>query len=371
LAEVSSWLAPDGGLRRQSPRFGEAASVPCFDASSSSPRLGRSESILMSSKAHLWSRILASDSWVLGLSVVYFLAVWPFAPDLANPENFELILSNMMPLAAVAIGQTLVVITGGIDLSVTAITALTSVAGAGAMVGLGFEGPAALLVGALVMVSVGAAVGAVNGLTAVRLSMPPFMVTLTTMMGFSGLAVYLTRSRGIPGLPDSLAVLSQESIGFIPLAVFVVAPLAIGAHVLLTKTRSGRNLYALGHNKSAARISGVPVTSTIILAYVCCGICAAVGSLLYTGRLETGSPVMGQRIFLDVIGAAVIGGASLFGGKGSVKGTVFGVLFITLIDNSLNILGFSSFTVLMAKGSVILLAALLDVVRARRTGGGR
>ena len=116
-------------------------------------------------------------------------------------------------------------------------------------------------------------------------------------------------------------------------------------------------------------MSGVPVERVVVFAYVACALCAAVASILYTARLETGSPVLGQRILLDVIGAVVIGGTSLFGGRGSVRGTVYGALFITLLDNGLNLMGLSSFSVLMVKGTVILVAALVDAIRERLEQG--
>lgn len=317
----------------------------------------------------LW---MASDLWVLALSVAYFLLLLPLAPDLGRPSNLQLIFSNALPLSAVALGQTLVLVAGGIDLSVTSIIALCSVSGAWAMTGWGLSGGAAFAVGALVMGLVGVLVGVANGQAVTRLGMPPFMVTLATMMFGGGLAIWATRSRGIPGLPEPLAVFAQEGLGPLPWAALLVVPLILAAHFVLSRTVLGRWLYAVGANAKAARVSGVPVDAVIRTSYVLCGVCAAAGALLYTGRLETGSPVLGQRIFLDVIGAAVIGGTSLLGGRGSVLGTVFGVLFITLIDNSLNILGLSSFTILMAKGGVILLAAWADVARARRArrGGG-
>lgn len=345
----------DGSLSVQAP----GVSSSSVNSSSSRPRPA-------------WVRLLSNDAGVLALAVTYFVALLPVAPDLANPENLQLILSNMLPLLAVVLGQTFVLITGGIDLSVTSTIALASVTGAMAMVSpaVGLTGVPAVLLGALVMLLVGAAVGAVNGLAVTRLSMPPFMVTLASMMFVSGVAIWLTRSNGVPGLPEAMAVVAQESFAFVPYALLLVAPLALLAHGLLGRSLFGRWSFAVGRNLKAARVSGVPVARTTLLAYVLCGMCAAVAAFLYTGRLETGSPVLGQRIFLDVIGAAVIGGVSLFGGKGSVAGAVYGVSFITVIDNSLNILGFSSFTVLMAKGAVILLAALFDAIRTRRTGRG-
>jgi ribose transport system permease protein len=316
----------------------------------------------------LGQRVLASDAWMLLLSVAYFLVVLPFAPDLANAENFALVLSSMLPLFAVTVGQTFVLITGGIDLSVTSIVALASVTGAWVMTSWGLSPVVAMLAGVVAMVVVGAGLGLVNGLAITRLAMPPFMVTLATMMFGSGFALWATRSNAIPGLPEGFNAFAQDGLGFVPQALMLIAPLGVLAHVVLARTMYGQRLIAVGMNARAARVSGVPVSRTVLAAYVVCGIGAAIGAILYTGRLETGSPVMGQRIFLDVIGAAVLGGTSLFGGKGSVVGTLYGVLLITLIDNSLNLLGFSSFTVLMAKGTVILLAALLDAVRSRRLG---
>jgi len=316
-------------------------------------------------------RVFAYETWVLALSILYFLVLLPFAPDLGNLENLELIVHNMLPLCAVAIGQTLVLLTGGIDLSVTSIIALCSVGGAWSMTTWGLPGGLDFVVGSFVMLAIGAFVGWLNGMAITRLSMPPFMVTLATMMFGSGFAVYLTRSNGIPGLPHSLAVFSQEGIGPIPYALLVVAPVGILCHGFLGKTKAGRWLFAVGANGRAAQISGVPVKRVTLLAYGLCGVLAALSAVLYTGRLETGSPVLGQRVFLDVIGATVIGGTSLFGGRGSVLGTVYGVLFITLIDNSLNILGLSNFTILMIKGTVILFAALGDGLRRRRLGAGR
>lgn len=316
------------------------------------------------SRAKLWS----SEYWVLLLSIAYFIALMPFTPGFSSPANISNIFFNMLPLLIVAVGQTFVLITGGIDLSAASVVSLSSVAGAlvmsadrGALGGSVWATPAAVLV----MLAVGLLIGLFNGAAVTRLHMPPFIVTLTTMMFFSGFAVWLTQSRTIYGLPESFNAIGQSSLYFIPYALIVTTILVIIGHVMLSRTLWGRWLYAVGGNVKAANISGVPVGLTIKLAYAASGMCAALAAVLYTGRIETGSPVLGQRILLDVIGAAVIGGTSLFGGKGKIIWTVFGVLFLTLIDNSLNMLGLSYFTVMMVKGSVILLAALLDALRSR------
>ena len=310
----------------------------------------------------------AAEYQVLSLCLLWFLASIPFTPGLTSSNNISNIFSNLLPLLIVATGQTIVLITGGIDLSVTSVMALGSVTGALVMSGdQGLFGGSvwAAPTGLAAMLLTGALIGWLNGAAITRLGMPPFMVTLTTMMFASGLAIWLTKSKTIYNLPPAFNAIGKGSLFFIPYALLVTALLVVTAHVLLNRSLHGRWLYACGHNARAAEISGVPVSQTVTLAYVISGVCAAVAAVLYTGRLETGSPVLGQRLLLDVIGAAVIGGASLFGGRGKIVWTLYGVLFLTLIDNTLNLAGHSHFTIMMVKGGVILLAALLDVWRKR------
>jgi ribose/xylose/arabinose/galactoside ABC-type transport system permease subunit len=304
--------------------------------------------------------------WGVALACgAYLLALAPFVPGFLSAANLGDVLSNFLPLLAVSLGQTLVLIAGGIDLSVTATIALASVAGARVMTESGGVLPGSTALGIVAMLAVGLGVGLANGLAVARLRMPPFLATLAVMTFVSGLAIWWTRSQGVSGLPASFRVLGGSVFGAVPVSLLVVAPVAFGAHVVLSRTVLGRWLYAVGGNARTARVSGVPVERVLVLAYAACGLCAAVAAVLYSARLETGSPVLGQRIFLDVIGGAVIGGTSLFGGRGTVRGTAFGVLFITLVDNSLNLAGLSSFMVLMVKGAVILAAAVLDALRER------
>jgi ribose/xylose/arabinose/galactoside ABC-type transport system permease subunit len=300
--------------------------------------------------------LLRSDAFVPMLCAVYALAVATFTPGFVSAENALNVLSNMLPLLIVAAGQTVVVVTGGIDLSVTSTIAMASTLGALAMTSWDSS-----LAGIAVMLALGIGIGLLNGAAIAALRMPPFIVTLTTMMFFSGFAIWTTKSNSVPGLPRSFTAGGTDILLVLPLAAATVA----AAQLLLTRTRFGQWLYAAGRSQKTAVASGVPVGRTIAGAYAISGCFAAIAGALYTARLETGSPVLGQRILLDVIAAVVIGGTSLFGGRGSVLWTVWGVLFITLVDNSLNLLGVSNFTVLFAKGIVILLAALLDTVRTR------
>ncbi len=312
--------------------------------------------------------VVASEYLILALCALYFAAMAPWVDGFASAGNLGNMFIYMLPLLVVATGQTIVLITAGIDLSVTSIIALASVTGAmvingdtGVLAGNALATP----VGVLIMLSVGGAIGLLNGLLITRFRMPPFIVTLTAMMFFSGFAIWLTKSKSIYNLPAGFLLLGKS----LWLAGGVTLLVALGGHLLLTRTLLGRWLYAVGHNPKAALISGVPVNRVLVLTYVICGLCAGVAAVLITGRLETGSPVHWQRNLLDIIGATVIGGTSLYGGRGKVLWTVFGVLFLTLIDNSLNLLNLSHFTIMMVKGGVILLAALLDAVRNRMLGG--
>lgn len=346
------------------------------------------------SPAALGRRLLLSDYFVLYLSVAYLLILALFVPNLLTSDNLESVLTNMWPLLVIAIGQTFVLIGAGIDLSQTAVMGLVSVIGAalitqgvapdifekapiyGVLVdssgGLLNGVPGQLVIAVVVMAAVGGLVGLVNGSAVTRLQMPPFMVTLVTLTFFGAVAIWLTKSERVGGLPLSYLDLSELDIGGLalgPLKVTYAFLIALGvglvAHGLLAKTVFGRWLYAVGTNASAARISGVPVARTLTLTYVISGACAGLGGLMYSSQLGIGQPGFDSNILLDIIGASVIGGTSLFGGKGKVLWTVFGVFFYALLANTLDLLDVAFYTVTIIKGAVILGAVLLDTARGR------
>jgi len=282
-----------------------------------------------------------------------------------------------MPLLVLAIGQTFVVLIAGIDLSIASTAAIGSVVAASLMTGDGglFAGSAfAVPAGIATFLVVGVCVGTLNGFCVARLGMPSFIVTLVSQMFLSGLAVWFTSivstSVSIGNLPLAFTVIGRGGIAGVPYAFLLCAAVAIGAHWLLRFTLLGKWLYAVGTNPQAARVSGVPVSRVVWLAFILSSFCAAVAAIIYTGRLETGTPNLGQRVFLDVIGAVVIGGVSLFGGKGKITWVIFGVLFLSVIDKGLQLLGVSLFVVFAVKGGVILAAAVLDALRNRLLVGG-
>lgn len=221
--------------------------------------------------------------------------------------------------------------------------------------------PLAVPLGVFAMLAIGALLGLANGLAVTLLRMPPFIVTLTAMMFWSGAAIWLTASQNIHNLPPAFNFLGAN----LESALALTAVWAGIAHLMLARSLWGRWLYAAGHNPKAAKISGVPLTGVTISAYMVSGFSAGLASVLFTAQAETGSPVLAQKLLLDIIGATVIGGTSLFGGKGKILWTLFWVLFIKLIDNSLNLLDFSYFSIMIVKGAIILFAAVLDSIRSK------
>lgn len=282
----------------------------------------------------------------------------PFVEGLLSGDNLHSIIASLIPLFILAVAQTLVLISGGIDLSLTAVLALSSVAGAAVM-----QSGASAPVAVAAMLLIGAGIGGANGVAVAALRMPPFMVTLISLTLFSGLAIWFTRSKNIAGLTPGFLVLGKN----LAAAASTAAICGTAIHLVLRYTVFGRWLYACGLNRRTARASGVPVGRVTVGVYIAAGILAAVSSVIYTARLETGSPVLGQRQLLDVVGAAVIGGASLMGGRGGVLSALGGALLFTILDNALNLVGLRHFQIMMVKGVVILAAATLDSRRIRPT----
>lgn len=303
---------------------------------------------------------------VLALTAAAGLLFATAAPGFASAGNVEAILTSAVPLMLLAAGQTFVLVSSGIDLSSPFIVGLASVVGGLAMTSgadAGSVGGMASTAGVASMLLVGAAAGALNGASVGWLRMPPFMVTLTSGMFAGGLAVLLARAGAdaetIFGLPAAFVALGGNGL----VAVGVTAAATLLAHGALAGTLFGRQLRATGYNARAAYASGIPVARVTGAAYVVSGLFAALAGVLLTGHLETASPTHGRQLLLDVIGATVIGGTSLAGGRGSVAGTALGVLFLAVLGNGLTLLNLSDFVITIVKGSIILGAALLDAWR--------
>ena len=336
-------------------------------------------------------RMFLSQYFILILSILIFLVMWPVNPNIASPRALMNILENLLPLFIIAIGQMYVLIIGdgGIDLSQPSIIGMTSVIGAIFLTNsvnelklgssvlwgtlLGPDGgpfansPLATPVAILIMIIIGVLIGSINGFCIAKFKMPPFMVTLVTKELFLYIAIWLTQSFNITGLPDSFIEIGRGSIWTIPYVLIIAAVMGVIASIILKRTVLGKWLYATGINSRTARVSGVPTNRVIIFAYAFSGFCCAVGSIIYSGRLLQGSPTLCRAMLLDIIGATVIGGTSMFGGRGRVSGVLIGCLFFALMGTVLNLLRLSPFIINMVKGLFILTVALLDVIRLRRS----
>jgi ribose/xylose/arabinose/galactoside ABC-type transport system permease subunit len=341
--------------------------------------LAKSPAGTWSRPARLLRRVLFSEYLVLYLTLLYIAAMWPFVPQILDPTNLKDIFLQILPLYIAAIGLMLVLMVAQIDLSATSIMAMACVVGASIMTRDGgyLAGQAFAPVAAIVaFVAVGLAIGALNGVCTAYFGMPSFLVTLTTMMFFSGSAIWYTAAHtssgsSIGALPASFIALGYGGVLGIPYAAALTLAIAVGVHLALSRSVFGRWVFAVGLNPRAAAVSGVPVKPVIVGAFVLSGLLSAIAAIVYTGRLEAGTPILGQRILLDVIGAAVIGGVSLFGGSGKVTGVFLGVLFLSVVDNGLQLLGLSLSSVYAIKGGVILFAAVTDALRHRVREGMR
>jgi ribose transport system permease protein len=300
-----------------------------------------------------------------------FSAVRVFPPPAYRGSNFLKtdnllnIANQIAVIALIAIGVTLVIITGGIDLSVGSLIAVSAVVATLAIRKMGADsaGPSAQLLGALAGVAVCAAVGLVNGLTITIFRIPPFIVTLAMMLVGSGLAFIFSQGQSVYQVPESFTWLGRGAFSGIPIAVILMLALYLVAHVMLSRSRVGRYIYAVGSNRQAARLSGVPVNRVLVLVYAISGALAGLGGVVMASQLRSGSPTYGQMYELYVIAAVVVGGASLSGGKGTVFGTLVGALIIAVIQNGMNLTNVQSYTQKVVLGLVILGAVLLDRVR--------
>jgi ribose/xylose/arabinose/galactoside ABC-type transport system permease subunit len=307
-------------------------------------------------------------------------------PDFATAANLSNILSNIWPLLIVAIGQTIVLIVGGVDLSQAAAAALAAVIGTALITASAAGGlansilwhtlinenggilasyPIGTLAACLAMVAVGSVIGAANGLSVVTLRISPFMVTLVTSTLVGAAATYVTQSENIFNLPASFTDIGGTSGGWLSVSLVIAIVLSLATHFVLTRTVAGRWLYAVGANFQNARISGVPTGRVIVLAYIFSGACAAIGAILFSARLKVGTSAVSTDLLLNVIGAVVIGGTSLFGGKGKVLWTVYGVVFFAVLSNTLNLMNLDYYANFTVKGLVILAAASMDSIRHR------
>lgn len=273
-------------------------------------------------------------------------------------NNLLNLLLQVTSNALIAFGMTFVILTGGIDLSVGSILALSSALTAG-LLGSGMPVTLAILISLIL----GCILGMMNGLLISYGKLAPFIVTLATMTIFRGATLVYTNGNPITkGLSDTFLFqfLGQGYIVGIPFPVIIMFIVFIVLYVLLHKTAFGKSVYAIGGNEKAAYISGVKLNKVKIIIYSISGIMASISGLIITSRLSSAQPTAGASYEMDAIAAVVLGGTSLSGGKGRILGTLIGTLIIGVLNNGLNIIGVSAFWQQVVKGVVILIAVLID-----------
>jgi len=301
---------------------------------------------------------MPSIRWTaLGLPAAVFLMLVGFSltsPVFMTAQNMRNVGLQAAALAAVSFGQTFVVLTGGLDLSVGSIVALVSVVTA--LIGAQYGAVAGIAAG----IAVGVAVGVVNGLVVTWFRVFPFIATLAMMSIAAGLALNISGGSALGDLPTSFSDLAIERTAGVPDPLLIAVVLLVLAFLFLRYFRSGRHIYAVGGNLQAASLSGIPVRAVVLLAYVLCAFCASVGSLILTARVASGQPTLGTSLPLQSVAAVVLGGVSLFGGRGSIIGVAFGVTFISILANGLNLLNVSSYTQMMVIGLALIVAVTLD-----------
>ena len=307
-----------------------------------------------SSRPHRRALALRDAGTLIGL-VIILVVFALLAPGFISERNLLNILQQSSLNAGLALGMTLVIVSGGIDLSVGPTAALSAVI-SGSLLLAGVPVPLAILAG----LALGAICGLVNGVLVAVVGLQPFIVTLGTLSTYRALALIYTGGNPVLGIPAGYRAIFNGTVFGVPSPILIVAMVAVVAWVILKKTPLGEYLLAVGGNEEAAYIAGVPIAATKIAAYVISGFLAALTAAILIGRLGAAEPILGNLWELDAIAASAIGGASLMGGKGSIIGTLLGAIILGAMRNGLTLMNVQAFYQLLATGLIILVAMIID-----------
>ena len=324
--------------------------------------------LALSGTSRRWTVFDQFDAKQLGRYVTPQESTWPV---FARTQNLINIANNTAIYAIIAVGMTMVIITGGIDLSVGSLVALAAVTAAVIVErngGLDADNPT-LLLAATASVGICGAAGGFLGIMVTRFRIPPFIVSLSLMQIARGLAFRLTDGKSISAIPERWTAFGGGSLFGIPMPVFLMILLYVAAHILMSHTSFGRYVYAVGGNPEAARLCGVPVRRILVTVYIICGALAGIAGLILSSKLRSGDPKIGNMLELEVISAVVVGGTSLMGGEGRILGTLIGAFIIAVISNGMNLLSVDSYDQRIIMGAVLLAAVLIDNIKRKRTDG--
>jgi ribose transport system permease protein len=301
---------------------------------------------------------------ILAVLIIVGVIISLFSPYFLTINNIMGVSRTISITAIMAIGMTMVIITGGIDLSVGSIMGLSSL-----MTALMFQNGYPTLAAVTVGILVGITAGLLNGLLITKVNLPPFIATLGTLSIGRGLIYIITKGFPVtPDIPESYSYIGQGYLGFVPIPVIAMLFLMIVFSVIMSRTRFGRHVYAIGGNETAARLSGVKTNLTKTMVYVLSGTISAVAGIILFARLSSAEPASGFGAELEVIAAAAIGGASLAGGYGSIIGAIIGAALIGVISNGIVLLNINTYAQQAITGIVILIAVSIDMWRSKRKG---
>lgn len=299
------------------------------------------------------------------LAMCLFLIIFPTTRSTFLTQNnvFNILRQNASNLF-LATGMTMVIILGGIDLSVGSVIALSGCVAAGCVVNMGLPE----VVGFLIAILIGAIVGMFNGVVICKTNIPPFIVTLASMNITKGIALVYTQGAPIRCMTDAFKFPGAGYVGPIPTPVILMLIIFVIAVMLVNRTHFGRHIYAVGGNAQAASFSGINVQKVKFWVYTFTGVMAGIAGVVIASRLYSGQPRSGEGAEMDAIAAVVVGGTSMSGGSGRLGGTLIGVLIIGVLNNGLNLMGVDSNWQYIVKGFVILLAVYVDFIRNRKAG---
>jgi ribose transport system permease protein len=294
------------------------------------------------------------------LIIAIIIGIWLASPFFLSVANFRAITIGMAPTAIIAIGMTMLLAAGGFDLSVGSVLALAST-----VVALLLIKGAPIPLAVTAALALGAGIGLANGLVVTRIGVNPLVATLGSMSIARGIALVFTEGFSLSNLPPAFAWAGKAQFLGIPFLVWATLVLVIVFDLAMRHASFFRQIYYIGSNEKAARLSGLPVDGVRIVAYVLSGLLAALAGVFLASRLMSGTPTAGNALELQVLAAAVIGGASLRGGEGTILGSFLGVIFVALINNAMTMLAVSIYWQMIVTGAVLVAAVTLDMLVRR------
>lgn len=319
--------------------------------------MSSTESAAKNNKRDMMKKIYVKYGiWMILIGMMILMTC--LSENFLSTKNILNLVRQVSFISIIGFGSAFILICGGLDLSPGAVVAVTSVVSAS--FGRG-EHPTVLAI--LIGLCVGLAAGTINGIFVTKLKVPPFIATLGMMTSAKGIAMLYTDGNSVNGLTDSYRIWGAGKLLGIPIPIIIMLVLAVIMYILLEHTPYGRHVVAVGDNEQAAKISGIKTERIMLSVYIIGGVLASVASILMSGRIASGQPLLGEGYEMDAISAAVVGGVSLKGGVGSIWGVVCGALIIGIINNGMNLLGVSSYWQQVVKGIIIVLAIVLDQLK--------